>query len=100
MEIIVILVGLLFIGIGFLVKTSPELIAGYGNLTKHNKERLSRYVQKVLFRIGQLMIIGFYLFQWMGFTFIARSVIWIVPTIGILLLVWFAQKTDGESKGE
>jgi hypothetical protein len=100
MEIIVILIGMFFMGIGYLVRYSPDLIAGSGNLSKNKKEKLSRYLQKGLFRIGQLLIIGFYVFHWLGFTFIARSAIWIIPAIGILLLVLFAQKTDAEDQYE
>lgn len=87
------------IGIGFLVKYSPDLIAGYNTMPKEKKknvdiEGLSTYICNGLIAIGLTIIIGYFLFKWLGFTTIANSMIMIVTIIGITLLVIKAQRFD------
>jgi len=64
MEIINLITGLFMIGMGFLVKSSPNLIAGYNTMPKDKKKNididgLSTYMRNSLIIIG-LSIIGKY----------------------------------------
>ena len=99
MEILSIIVGLLMIGTGFLVKSSPGLISGYNTMPEDKKKNvdiagLSEYMRKSLIIIGISIIAGYYLFKWIGWTVIADSMILIVTLIGVLLMVINARKFD------
>lgn len=99
MDILNLIVGLFMIGIGFLVKSAPDLIAGYNTMSKEKKknvdiEGLSTFMRNGLITIGLSIIIGYYLFKWIGFTMIANSMILIVTLIGVTILVIEAQKFD------
>src|SRR5690606_36674836 len=97
MDILNLIVGLFMIGIGFLVKSAPELIARYNTMPKDKKknvdiEGLSTFMRNGLIIIGLSIIIGYYLFKWIGFTMIANSMILIVSLVGVTILVIYAQK--------
>ncbi|MGE4589380.1 MAG: DUF3784 domain-containing protein [Acidaminococcaceae bacterium] len=99
MDILNLIVGLFMIGIGFLVKSAPDLIAGYNTMSKDKKknvdiEGLSTFMRNGLITIGLSIIIGYYLFKWIGFTMIANSMILIVTLVGVTILVINAQKFD------
>ena len=99
MEILNLIVGLFMIGIGFLVKSVPDLIAGYNTMPKEQKKNvdidgLSTFMRNGLIAIGISIIIGFYLFKWIGFTLIANSVLPIVTIVGVTILVINAQRFD------
>lgn len=99
MDILNLIVGLFMIGIGFLVKYAPDLIAGYNTMPKEKKknvdiEGLSSFLRNGLVTIGLSIIIGYYLFKWIGFTMIANSMIPIVILVGVTILVTNAQKFD------
>lgn len=99
MEMLNLIVGLFMIGIGFLVKSSPDLIAGYNTMSKDNKknvdiEGLSTFMRNGLITIGLSIIIGYYLFKWIGFKMIASSMLFIVTLVGVTILVIKAQKFD------
>ena len=99
MDILNLIVGLFMIGIGFLVKSAPDLIAGYNTMPKEKKknvdiEGLSTFMRNGLITIGLSIIIGYYLFKWIGFTMIANSMILIVTLVGITILVINAQRFD------
>jgi len=99
MEILNLIVGLFMIGIGFLVKSVPDLIAGYNTMPKEQKKNvdidgLSTFMRNGLIAIGISIIIGFYLFKWIGFTLIANSVLPIVTIVGVTILVIKAQRFD------
>jgi len=83
----------------FLVKSEPDLIAGYNTMPKGRKknvdiEGLSTYMRNGLIIIGLAIIIGYYLFKWIGFTEIANSMILISTLIGVTILVIITQKFD------
>jgi hypothetical protein len=87
------------IGIGFLVKSAPDLIAGYNTMPKDKKKNvdidgLSTFMRNGLITIGLSIIIGYYLFKWIGFTMIANSMIPIVTLVGVTILVINAQRFD------
>lgn len=99
MDILNLIVGLFMIGIGFLVKSAPDLIAGYNTMSKDKKknvdiEGLSTFMRNGLITIGLSIIIGYYLFKWIGFTMIANSMILIVTLVGVTILIVNAQKLD------
>lgn len=103
MDILILIVGLFLIGIGFLVKSSPDLIAGYNTMPKDKKknvdiEGLSTYMRNGLIIIGLTVIIGYYLFKWIGFTTIANSMILLVTVIGVTIMAINAQKFDHNKK--
>lgn len=99
MEILNIIIGLFVIGIGFLVKSVPDLIAGYNTMSKEQKknvdiEGLSTFMRNGLIAIGISIIIGYYLFKWIGITLIANSMLLIVILVGVTILVIKAQRFD------
>jgi uncharacterized membrane protein len=99
MDMLNLIVGLFMIGIGFLVKSAPDLIAGYNTMPKDKKknvdiEGLSTFMRNGLITIGLSIIIGYYLFKWIGFTKIANSMILIVTLVGVSILVIKAQRFD------
>ena len=99
MDILNLIVGLFMIGIGSLVKSAPNLIAGYNTMPKEKKENvdiegLSTFMRNGLIGIGLSIIIGYYLFEWLGFTMTANSITLIVPLVGITILVIYVQKFD------
>ena len=92
------------IGIGFLVKSSPSLIAGYNTMPKDKKKNvdivgLSTYMRNSLIVIGLSIIVGYYLFKWIGFTVIADSMILITTLIGVTIMIINAQRFD-HNKGK
>jgi len=99
MEVISWIVGLIVIGIGFLVKAAPELIAGYNTMSKEKKSNvdingLSSYLKKGLIAIGLSIILGYYLFFSIGLYTIANSMVIISVLGGVTLLVVNAKKFD------
>lgn len=87
------------IGMGFLVKSSPNLIAGYNTMPKDKKKNidiagLSTFMRNSLIIIGLSIIVGYYVFKWIGFTTIANSMILIVTLIGVIIMVIKAQGFD------
>lgn len=93
------IVGLFMIGMGFLVKSAPGMIAGYNTMPKDKKknvdiEGLSTFMRNGLITIGLSIIIGYHLFEWIGFTMIANSIILIVTLVGVTILVINARKFD------
>ncbi|MCB9015571.1 MAG: DUF3784 domain-containing protein [Lentimicrobiaceae bacterium] len=103
MDILNLVVGLFMIGIGFLVKSAPDLIAGYNTMSAEQKKNvdidgLSTYMRNGLIIIGLSIIIGYYLFKWIGFTMIANSMILIVTIVGVTVLVVKAQRFDNNKK--
>lgn len=99
MDILNLIVGLFLIGIGFLVKSAPNLIAGYNTMPQDKKknvdiEGLSTFMRNGLIAIGLTIIIGYYLFKWIGLIMIANSMLLIVTIFGIAILIINAQKFD------
>lgn len=87
------------IGAGFLVKAAPGLIAGYNTMPEDQKknvdiEGLSTYLRNGFIVIGLIVIIGYYLFNWIGISFLANSVMLIATLIGVTVMVLKAQQFD------
>lgn len=98
-DIVVIKIGLLMIGLGFLVKSTPDLIAGYNTMPKEKKKNvdikgLSTFMRNALIIIGLVLMVSFYLFKWLGILILANSMLLIVPLFGSAIAVIKAQKYD------
>lgn len=105
MDLLNLTVGLLMIGLGFLVKSAPDLIAGYNTMSKDKKKNvdisgLSTFMRNGFITIGISMIIGYYLFKWVGFTMIANSMIFLITLFGTAILVIHAQRFDHNKKNQ
>lgn len=99
MELVNFIVGLFIIASGFLVKSVPDLIAGYNTMSKEQKknvdiEGLSTFMRNGLIAIGLSIIIGYYLFKWIGLKMIANSILPIVTLVGLPILVINARRFD------
>jgi hypothetical protein len=99
MNILNLIVGFFMVGLGFLVKSFPNLIAGYNTMPKDKKknvdiESLSTFMRNGLIVIGFTIIIGYYFFKWIGFDLIANQIIPIVTLGGVIFMVLKAQKFD------
>lgn len=71
MAILIISFGLFMIGLGFLIKKYPNLIAGYNTMSKERKEQvditgLSTFMCNGFIIIGLLCIGGYSLFKLIG----------------------------------
>jgi len=96
--------GLFFIGLGFLVKAVPDLIAGYNTMSKEQKVNvdilgLSTFMRNVLIVIGLIIIAGNFLLRLLEFPMIASLLTFIVPFVGIPFLIVKAQKFDHNKQG-
>ncbi|MGF1586905.1 MAG: DUF3784 domain-containing protein [Bacteroidales bacterium] len=99
MDVLNLIVGFFIIGIGFLVKSVPDLIAGYNTMPKDKKknvdiEGLSTYIRNGLIVIGLVIIIGYFLFKWIGLKIIANFMVVIVTLIGTTIIVINAKRFD------
>jgi len=99
MDTLNLLVGLFMIGMGFLVKRFPNLIAGYNTMSAEKKknvdiEGLSTHMRNGFIAIGLTIIVGYYLFKWIGIMFIAESMIIIATLGGLVILMIQARKFD------
>ena len=91
------IMGLLFIGLGFLVKAYPGLIAGYNTLSPEKKKNvdidgLSRYIRNGLIIMDMVVMAGYLLFRWAGWTLMANMVILIVTLVGSAILMMTANR--------
>jgi len=96
--------GLFFIGLGFLVKAFPDLIAGYNTMSKEQKanvdiQGLSSFMRNVFIVIGLVIIAGNFLSRLFGFPMIASSLNFIIPFVGIPFAIVKAQKFDHNKPG-
>ncbi len=99
MDILNLVIGLFLIGIGFLVKVAPDLIAGYNTMPEEKKRKvdvkaLSTFLRNGFIAMGASIIAGYFLFKWLGFPLIANSMILIVTLLGSTILVIRAQRFD------
>lgn len=99
MKLFSLIYGLIMIGAGFLVKAAPGLISGYNTMPEDQKknvdiEGLSTYLRNGFITIGLTVIIGYYLFNWIGISFLANSVVLIATLMGLTVMVLKAQRFD------
>jgi hypothetical protein len=91
--------GILMIGTGFLVKSFPNLISGYNTMTNAQKENvdiegLSTNMRNGFIAMGLIIILGYYVFLWMGFILIANNWIPAVILVGVIYMGIRAQRFD------
>ncbi|MFN3800289.1 DUF3784 domain-containing protein [Belliella pelovolcani] len=94
-----IITALTLIALGFLVKVFPNLIAGYNTMSQRQKENvdiegLSTFMRNALVLLGALVIVGYYVLNWLE---LASALSYFVPgiiLIGVALMVWKARKYD------
>jgi hypothetical protein len=93
------LIGLVLIGIGFLVKAFPNLIAGYNTMAQNQKdnvdiEGLSTFIRNGFLVMGLVVIFGNYALKWTGQHAFLDFFIPGVILIGVIFLVFKAKKFD------
>lgn len=103
MDIFHLIIGLFMIGLGFLVKSFPNLIAGYNTMTIEQKKNvdiksLSSLMRNGLIYMGLAIIAGYFLFKWLGLSLLANSMILIAVLPGVTILIVNAQKYDHNKK--
>ncbi|MCH7399111.1 DUF3784 domain-containing protein [Belliella sp. DSM 107340] len=99
-----IITGLFLIGIGFLVKAFPNLIAGYNTMSQKQKdnvdvEGLSTFMRNGLVLMGMVVIIGYHGLKWAGQDVLLGYFIPGVILIGVFFLVFRAKKFDQNEGG-
>lgn len=99
MNLFILIIGAVMIISGFLVKSYPNLIAGYNTLPEYQKKNvdikgLSTFMRNGFILIGLVIIIGHYLFKWMGFTVFADVIPIAAILIGLIIMVVYAQRYD------
>ena len=94
-------IGLLFIGIGFLVKKYPDLIAGYNTMSEERKKNvdidgLSSWMKMGFILIGLLIIILGLASITLGYNSkIHQSIVLVLlPIVGIVIMAIGAKRYD------
>lgn len=90
-------IGLFLIGIGFLVKAFPNLIAGYNKMSQKQKANvdivgLSNFIRNGLILIGLVVIIGYNGLNWAELNDLVEYFIPVVILTGVILLIFRAEK--------
>jgi hypothetical protein len=93
------IMGFVFIGLGFLVKAAPGLIAGYNTLSKEEKknvdiEGLSSYARNCLIGIGLTMLIALGVLDLLNQSGYSSYVFFPIILVGMILLIVGSQKFD------
>ncbi|GAB2615823.1 DUF3784 domain-containing protein [Belliella aquatica] len=96
--------GLFLIGLGFLVKAFPNLIAGYNTMSEKQKEKvdiegLSTFMRDGLIVIGLIVIIGYSALTSLGQHAFLDVFIPSVIVIGVLFLFFKAKRFDQNEGG-
>lgn len=99
MEIFSIVMGLFFIGLGYLVKASPDMISGYNTMSKEKKENvdidgLSTFLRNGFITIGLIIIVGYWFFKLIGLSVISNSLTPISILVGVLILAIYPNRFD------
>ncbi|MBP6868382.1 MAG: DUF3784 domain-containing protein [Bacteroidales bacterium] len=99
MGLIHLFIGLFFILLGFLVRYFPGMIAGYNTMPAEKKKNididgLSRFLRNGLIIMGFAVIIGYLLFRWAGWTYMANMMLFIVAFTGAPVLMLASAKYD------
>lgn len=92
-------IGLFLIGIGFLVKAFPNLIAGYNTMSQNQKdnfdiEGLSTFMRNGFAVMGLVVIFGYYGLKWAGLNILVGYFIPVVVLAGLIFLVFRARNFD------
>lgn len=100
---VIVLIGVVTILVGFLIKSSPSLISGYGQMSDEQKanvdiEKLSKLYRNGFVSIGVLTIVGYYVFTWLEFKLLAELMLLLVMFPGILIMLIQGKKYDRNPK--
>ena len=99
MDIVIIFIGLLMIGLGFLLKKSPDMIAGYNTMSRKKKKKvdiagLSTFMRNALITIGISIIAGYYFFKLIGLPLIAECFLFVSIFFGFAFMLIKSRKYD------
>lgn len=102
MKFILIFITLPLMGIGFLVKRYPNMIAGYNTMSRKEKENvdikgLSLFMSRCLIVMGIMVAVCYYLFLRMGWPTAASFVPLFVPLISVSYMLIKQRKYDHNS---
>lgn len=91
--------GLFLIGLGFLVKAFPNLIAGYNTMSQKQKENvdiegLAAFMRNALLFLGALVIVVNYVLKWLEFSSVLGYFILGIILVGVALMVRRTRKFD------
>lgn len=84
---------------GFIIKYNPNLIAGYNTMPEKKRQNidinaLSAFIRNSLIVIGLLIIAGYYLLFYIGFTNIAEYIPLFTILTGVVFILVRAQRFD------
>ncbi len=102
-QMIIVIIGSFLIALGFLVKSNPNLIAGYNTLPEEQKknvdvESLSTLIRNGLILIGASVIGGYFILSLLGFTHIANSIVIVAILVGVGIIAVKAQRYNVSSR--
>ena len=105
MGIIVIIISIIFIGIGFLVKSSPNLISGYSTMSAEEKqnvdiEKLSTLLRNGFIAIALANVLVYYIFVFLDMQLWADSSLIFTIFGGIIILILKSNKYDKNKKSK
>lgn len=91
--------GLFLIGLGFLVKASPDMISGYNTMSKEKKENvdidgLSTFLRNGFITFGLTIIGGYCFFILIGSSMLANLLMPISILVGVIILVVYPNRFD------
>lgn len=99
LQVVNLIIGAFFIGLGFLVKANPILIAGYNTMPEEKRKNvdidgLSTVMKNYMIAMGIALIVGGFVFDWLGWKMLADSWI-IVCVLGTMpFMLMHAQRFD------
>ena len=96
------IIGIIFIGLGFLIKAFPGLIAGYNTLSDEEKKNvdvdgLSTYGRNCLVGIGLGIMIAVFALQLLQKMTYANYVVFPIILVGMIAMIVGSQKYDHNS---
>jgi hypothetical protein len=105
MGIIVIIISIIFIGIGILVKSNPNLISGYSTMSEEEKQNVDILGLSTLLRNGFILIalvniLVYFTFYFLKLKFYADSSLIFTLFGGIIIIVIQSNKYDKNKKSK
>ncbi len=99
MGLINLIVGLIFIALGFLVRVYPGMLAGYNTMSAERKknidiEGLTRFMRNGLILMGLAIILLYLVLRWIDWSYLANMVIILVVLTGSVILFLTSGKYD------
>ncbi len=93
------IIGIIFIGLGFLIKAFPGLIAGYNTMSDEEKknidvEGLGTYGRNCLVGIGLAIIIAIGVLNLLELSYYAEYAFFPIVLVGMIAMIVGSQKYD------